>query len=204
MSGIGEEVGIEQVAEVIAAMNIKIPVNIYGKFEDHYKFLERINWMRFDEEDGSFLLAKYVVLYDHKDSNWDNDQHLDLFLKQELQGYYIEGVLEYIEYGEYYDKIGLDISDRLTPLVQYIEYYPDNRYKPYTIGDFLQEIVARGGVRHLFLNEYDENFIERRFELESILCSDEMVSKVADARIVTVKELEERLNISEHRNTQEM
>ncbi len=175
-------------------MNIKIPVNIYGKFEGHYKFLERINWMRFDEEDGSFLLAQYVVLYDHKDSNWDNDKHLAAFLKQDLQGYYIEGVLEYIEYGEYYERIGLDISDRLTPLVQYIEYYPNNRYEPYTIGDFLQEIVARGGVKYLFMDGYDERFIERKFEAEFCLCSDEMVSIAADARIVQLNELEERLN----------
>lgn len=182
---------------MIETVNIKIPVNIYGKFEDHYKFLERINWMRFDEEDGSFLLAQYVVLYDHKDSNWDNDKHLAAFLKQDLQGYYIEGVLEYIEYGEYYDFIGLDISDRLTPLVQYIEYFPDSRYKPYTIGDFLQEIVARGGVRYLFLDDHDyfndDRFIERSFEAEFSLCSDKMVPIAADARIVQVNELEERL-----------
>lgn len=174
-------------------MNIKIPVNIYGKFEDHYKFIMRVSWQRYDEEDGSFLLAKYVVLYDNKDSNWDNDKHLAAFLKQELQGYYIEGVLEYIEYGEYYERIGLDISDRLTPLVQYIEYYPNNRYEPYTIGDFLQEIVARGGPEYLLMGEYDEKYIERGFEAEFDLCSDEMVSIAADARIVEMKELEKKI-----------
>lgn len=78
-------------------------------------------------------------------------------------------------------------------MVQYIEYSSDNRYKPYTIGDFLQEIVARGGVKYLFMDGYDEKFIERKFEAEFSLCSDEMVSIAADARIVQLNELEERL-----------
>jgi len=174
-------------------MNIKIPLNIYGRFEDHCKLIESVSWQLFDWDDGSFLLAKYIVLYDHTESNWDKTKDVAAFLKQELQGFYIEGVLEYLEYDEYFEYIGQDISDRMTPYVQYIEYEPDDRFGPYTMGDFLNEIVSRGGPEYLLTGNYDENYIERGFEAAFGLCSDEMVSIAAKARIVQLNELEERL-----------
>ncbi len=102
--------------------------------------------------------------------------------------------MEYLEYDEYFEYIGQNISDRMTPYVQYIEYELDDRFEPYTMGDFLSEIVSRGGPEYLLTGNYDENYIECGFEATFGLCSDEMVSIAAKARIVEMKELEEKLS----------